>query len=50
MFQAPGFRLGALLSKHVKDQQGQTHDLVVLSLDVALFEAQMEAYGVTEAF
>jgi RimJ/RimL family protein N-acetyltransferase len=50
LFQALGFRPEALLSKHVKDQQGQTHDLVVLSLDVAQFEAQMEAYGVTEAF
>jgi hypothetical protein len=34
----------------VKDRQGQAHDLVVLSNDVAQFEAQMRAYGVTEAF
>ena len=50
VFQALGFRPEALLSKHVKDWQGVTHDLVVLSHDVAQFEAQMRAYGVTEAF
>ena len=50
VFQALGFRPEALLSKHVKDRQGQAHDLVVLSHDVAQFEAQMRAYGVTEAF
>lgn len=50
VFQALGFRPEALLSKHVKDRQGVTHDLVVLSHDVARFEAQMRAYGMTEAF
>lgn len=50
VFQALGFRPEALLSKHVKDKQGVTHDLVVLSHDVAQFEAQMRAYGMTEAF
>ena len=50
VFQALGFRPEALLSKHVKDRQGQAHDLMVLSNDVAQFEAQMRAYGVTEAF
>jgi RimJ/RimL family protein N-acetyltransferase len=50
VFQALGFRPEALLTKHVKDRQGQAHDLVVLSNDVAQFEAQMRAYGVTEAF
>ncbi|MDP9993678.1 RimJ/RimL family protein N-acetyltransferase [Variovorax boronicumulans] len=50
VFQALGFRPEALLSKHVKDRQGVTHDLVVLSHDVAQFEAQMRAYGMTEAF
>lgn len=50
VFQALGFRPEALLSKHVKDRQGITHDLVVLSHDVAQFEAQMRAYGMTEAF
>ena len=50
VFQALGFRPEALLGKHVKDWQGLTHDLVVLSHDVARFEAQMRAYGMTEAF
>lgn len=49
VFQALGFRPEALLSKHVKDQQGQAHDLVVLSHDAAQFEAQMRAYGMDEA-
>jgi L-amino acid N-acyltransferase YncA len=49
VFQALGFRPEALLSKHVKDWQGVTHDLVVLSHDVARFEAQMRAYGMNEA-
>lgn len=50
VFQALGFRPEALLSKHVKDREGRAHDLVVLCQDVAQVEAQMRAYGVTEAF
>ncbi len=49
VFQALGFRPEALLGKHVRDQKGQAHDIVVLSHDVAQFEAQMRAYGMTEA-
>ena len=48
VFQALGFRPEALLSRHVKDRQGVAHDLVVLSHDVARFEAQMRAYGMSE--
>ncbi|QRF57111.1 GNAT family N-acetyltransferase [Variovorax paradoxus] len=50
VFQALSFRPEALLSKHVKDREGRAHDLVVLCQDVAQVEAQMRAYGVTEAF
>ncbi|MET3394768.1 MULTISPECIES: GNAT family N-acetyltransferase [Variovorax] len=49
VFQALGFKPEALLNKHVKDRQGLAHDLVVLSQDVARFEAQMRAYGMGEA-
>lgn len=49
VFQALGFRPEALLTQHVKDRQGVAHDIVVLSHHAAQFEAQMQAYGVTEA-
>jgi L-amino acid N-acyltransferase YncA len=48
VFEEMGFRPEALLRDHVKDRDGKTHDLLILSLDVAKFQAQMEAYGVTE--
>lgn len=50
VFEGLGFRPEALLRDHVKDRSGQKHDLLVLSLEVARFEAQREAYGVNEAF
>ena len=50
VFQALGFRPEALLTEHVKDRQGVAHDIVVLSHHAAQFEAQILAYGVTEAF
>jgi RimJ/RimL family protein N-acetyltransferase len=48
VFEEMGFRPEALLRDHVKDRDGKTHDLLILSLDVAKFQAQMEAYGVAE--
>jgi L-amino acid N-acyltransferase YncA len=50
VFEGLGFRPEALLRDHVKDREGQKHDLLVLSHDVALFEAQHAAYGVGEGF
>ena len=50
VFQALGFRPEALLTQHVKDRDGAAHDIVVLSHHAARFEAQMEAYGMAEAF
>ncbi len=50
VFEGLGFRPEALLHDHVKDRDGKTHDIVVLSHDVAKFEAQLQAYGVSEAF
>jgi len=49
IFEGLGFRGEALLKAQVKDRNGQKHDVVILSHDVALMAAQHEAYGVTEA-
>jgi RimJ/RimL family protein N-acetyltransferase len=49
VFDEMGFRPEALLRDHVKDRDGKTYDLVIMSHDVARFQAQMDAYGVTEA-
>jgi L-amino acid N-acyltransferase YncA len=49
VFEGLGFRAEALLHDHVKDRDGKTHDIVILSHDVAKFASQMAAYGVTEA-
>jgi L-amino acid N-acyltransferase YncA len=45
-FEHLGFKSEALLRDQVKDRQGQKHDLLVLSHDVANFQAQLAAYGV----
>lgn len=50
MFESLGFRPEALLRDHVKDRDGVTHDLVILGHDVARVQAQMEAFGLNEAF
>jgi L-amino acid N-acyltransferase YncA len=49
VFESMGFRPEALLHDHVKDRQGQKHDLLVLCRDLAKFQAQMTAYGLDEA-
>jgi GNAT superfamily N-acetyltransferase len=50
VFEGLGFRPEALLRDHVRDHEGQKHDLLVLSHEVAKFQAQHVAYGVTQAF
>lgn len=45
VFEGLGFRGEALLRDHVKDRDGSKHDLVILSHDVARFQAQLAAYG-----
>ncbi len=47
VFQTMGFKPEALLHDHAKDRDGKRHDLVILAHDVARFEAQMDAYGVS---
>jgi L-amino acid N-acyltransferase YncA len=47
-FEQLGFKPEALLRDHVKDRHGEKHDLLVYSHDVASFQSQMDAYGVSE--
>ena len=49
VFQGMGFRAEALLRDHVRDRDGRTHDLLILSHEVARFHAQRAAYGVSDA-
>jgi len=49
VFEGMGFRPEALLRDHVKDREGKKHDVLLLSHDVARFQSQMDAYGVSEA-
>lgn len=49
VFEELGFRAEALLRDHVKDRDGQTHDLVLLSHDVAAVQSRLQAYGVADA-
>ena len=49
VFQGMGFRAEALLRDHVRDREGRTHDLLILSHEVARFQTQRAAYGVSDA-
>ena len=49
VFEELGFRAEALLRDHVKDRDGQLHDLALLSHDVAAVQSRLEAYGVSDA-
>jgi len=49
LFESLGFKAEALLRDHVRDVDGQKHDIVVLGHNVAQVRAQMEAYGVPGA-
>jgi ribosomal protein S18 acetylase RimI-like enzyme len=49
LFEGMGFRGEALLREHVRDRDGNKHDIVVLGHNVAQVRAQLEAYGVPEA-
>ena len=50
LFEGMGFRGEALLREHVRDLDGNKHDIVVLGHNVAQVHAQLEVYGVDEAF
>jgi L-amino acid N-acyltransferase YncA len=49
VFEGMGFRPEALLRDQVKDREGRKYDLLILAHEVAKFQSQMEAYGVTKA-
>jgi L-amino acid N-acyltransferase YncA len=49
VFEGMGFRPEALLRDQVKDREGRKHDLLILAHEVAKFQAQMDAYGLTKA-
>ena len=50
VFEGLGFRAEALLQgPRARTATAQTHDIVILSHDVASFQAQRAAYGLTEA-
>src|SRR5215216_1384046 len=49
LFESLGFKAEALLRDHVRDIDGNKHDIVVLGHNVALVRAQMEAYGLPGA-
>ena len=48
-FEELGFKAEALLRDHVRDRNGEKHDLLVYSHDVRNFQSQLDAYGVSEA-
>lgn len=49
VFEELGFRAEAVLRDHVKDRDGSTHDLAILSHHVAEVQARFEVYGVADA-
>jgi RimJ/RimL family protein N-acetyltransferase len=49
LFESLGFRAEALLRDHVRDVDGNTHDIVVLGHNIAQVRGQLEAYGVPGA-
>ncbi len=44
-----GFKSEALFRDHVKDSDGQKHDLLIMSHDVQAVQSMMQAYGLDEA-
>lgn len=48
-FEELGFKAEALLRDHVRDRNGEKHDLLVYSHDVRNFQSQLDAYGMSEA-
>jgi RimJ/RimL family protein N-acetyltransferase len=50
VFEGLGFKPEALLRDHVRDSNGDKHDIVILSHDVAEFQARMQQYGLNDAF
>ena len=49
VFESMGYRAEALLRDHVKDHDGVTHDIAILSHDVARVASRQGAYGLGES-
>jgi RimJ/RimL family protein N-acetyltransferase len=49
VFEELGFRAEAVLRDHVKDRDGTTYDLAVLSHRVAAVQSRMQVFGMTDA-
>ena len=47
LFEELGFRNEALLKDHMKDRDGEYHDLLVMAVNVDEFLARRQAYGLT---
>lgn len=47
LFEELGFRNEALLKDHMKDKEGEYHDLLVMAVNVDEFLARRQAYGLT---
>jgi hypothetical protein len=45
LFEESGFRAEALLRDHVRDSEGQAHDLALFYLDPSHEHARREAFG-----
>ncbi len=50
VFEEMGFKTEAMFRDHVKDPSGNTHDILILSHNVAGIMAKMQAFGMEEAF
>jgi RimJ/RimL family protein N-acetyltransferase len=50
VFEDMGFRGEALLRDHVRDAEGQAHDIAILALDLTRQHARYTAFGVGEAY
>jgi len=49
VFEELGFRAEAVMRDHVKDRDGTTYDLAILSHHIAEVQARFEVYGVADA-
>lgn len=47
LFEELGFRNEAILKDHMKDKEGEYHDLLVMAVNVDEFLARRQAYGLT---
>jgi RimJ/RimL family protein N-acetyltransferase len=49
VFEEMGFRTEAMFRDHLKDGEGNKHDLLIMSHDVAGVQSRMQAYGLDQA-